>query len=367
MRLTEISLRALLPPERGVKLFSDDALGGFGVRVSQGGSKSFVLTVGRSRDRITIGRYPIISLAEARAEARRILAERVLGKQRPQRMPLGEAVELFLSTHCAHKNRPGTMKETARILRKQYAPLHRKALGEIETRDITRVTDRLLDACLPGAASHAHTAIRTFLRWCVRRRLLPHSPIEGLEAPWRSVSRDRVLSDEELAAVLRRAAEAGVYGQFLQLLTYTGQRRGEVAALDAAWINRDERSITLPKHITKNGRAHQFPYGDAVAEVLAALPSEGLLFKARFSDKPLSGFSKMKAAFDRQCRLPPWTLHDLRRTFATGLQRLGVRIEVTEALLNHASGTRSGIVGVYQRHGYHEEMRAGMATILASG
>ena len=71
----------------------------------------------------------------------------------------------------------------------------------------------------------------------------------------------------------------------------------------------------------------------------------------------INGWSKAKAAFDKECGVTGWTLHDLRRTFATNLQRLGVRLEVTEALLNHVSGTRSGIVGVYQQHRWEAEKR----------
>jgi integrase len=175
------------------------------------------------------------------------------------------------------------------------------------------------------------------------------------------VSRDRVLSDAELTQVIAAATKAGAYGQLVRLLIYTGQRRGEIAALDASWINRRETTVSLPRRLTKNKRDHTFPYGEAVADILAELPKAGLLFPARGKDdRPFSGFSKAKTALDEVCTIEPWTLHDLRRTFATGLQRLGVRLEVTEALLNHVSGTRRGIVGVYQRHGYQDEMRAAM-------
>jgi integrase len=121
--------------------------------------------------------------------------------------------------------------------------------------------------------------------------------------------------------------------------------------------------ITFPAHATKNGRIHSIPYGEAVAILFKSTPDYGLRYvfpAARIrSDKTanFNGWSKSKALFDRECGVSDWTLHDLRRTFATNLQRLGVRLEVTEALLNHVSGTRSGIVGVYQTHRYEAEKR----------
>lgn len=362
MRLTDIAIRALPAPEKGARIYVDDSLSGFGVRVSQGGAKAFTLTFGSGRERVTIGRYPIISLADARAEAKRMLAEQTLGKHRLRRLSYEEALNLFVSTHCAKKNRPSTAKETERVLRGYFPALAKKALEDITTHHITDVTDKLIENGRESMAAHAYTAIRSFLRWCVRRRYLAHNPIEGLEGPVKLAPRERVLSDEELGQVVRAAGKIGTFGKFSLMLIYTGQRRGEIAALDASWIDREQRLISLPRQITKNNRSHCIPYGNAVAGILGALSNEGLLFGARGSTMPISGFSKGKKVLDANCRITePWTLHDLRRTFATGLQRLGVRLEVTEALLNHVSGTKAGIVGVYQRHNYLEEMRAAIA------
>lgn len=358
LRLTDIVVRSLPPPERGAKVYPDDQIDGFGVRVSQGGTKAFVLTHGRSRERITLGRYPIVSLADARAEAKRLLAERTLGKHRLQRMSFEDALRLYVTTHLIQKTRPITAKGTEALIRNHFGRLKGKSLEDVRAQDITAVTDKLLAKSQPGAAGHAFTAIKGFLRWSVRRRYLQHDPIEGIESPAKAVSRERVLDDAELRQVLAACRTDGVYGRFVRLLALTGQRRGEIAALERAWINPEAQTITLPKQKTKNHRDHTFPYGDQVAELLEMLPKEGLLFPARGRDVPFTGFSKSKRVFDKACSIEPWTLHDLRRTFATGLQRLGVRIEVTESLLNHVSGTRAGIVGIYQRHGYLEEMRA---------
>jgi integrase len=367
MRLTDITVRNLPVPERGAKIYVCDHFDGFGVRVSQAGTKAFVLTYGKHRERVTIGRYPILGLAEARVEAKRILAERTLGKHRPARLKASEALTRFLGEQ-KEKNRPLTVRYTEAILRNHFPKILDKHLEDIRTDDVTNVTDKLLKKGQPAAANHAFTAIRTFLRWCVRRRYIHHSPIEGIELPAKAASRERTLTDDELRIVWTAADELdGHFGVIVKLLILTGQRRSEIGGLQAEWCSipaapraNSQPTICLPSEITKNGRVHSFPIGPTAAATLSSsiTASTTSIFPARGHDtKPFNGWSKGKLLLDQKAKIAPWTLHDLRRTFATGLQRLGVRIEVIEALLNHVSGTRAGIVGVYQRHHYQDEMR----------
>ena len=392
MRLTDIVIKNLPPPQSGQKSYAADTVTGLQLRVSHGGTKSFCLLLGDSRQRVTIGRYPIIGLAEARVEARRILAERTLGKRQNPRVTFLAALETFLSTHVAEKNRKSTAGETTRILRKQFVALHRKQLADITTDEVMRIAEKMLSTGHPSAANHAFTAARAFFRWCVRRRYIPHSPLEGLSRPAEAQPRERTLTDGEIRAVWNAAGNDRTYGAIVKLLILTGQRRGEIASLKGEWCprppskagagtpNQAEAAICLPATITKNKRSHTFPIGAVACELLNGLPRTGYLFRARGSDpenpKPLNGWNKRKAGLDRSIAvtsgsedepipIPPWTLHDLRRTYATNLQRLGVKLEVIEALLNHVSGTRSGIVGVYQRHTYEAEMRAAVETFEA--
>src|ERR1039458_5331670 len=145
MRLTEIVVRNLAAPERGQKVCRDETLPGFGVRVSQGGTKTFVLVHGADRQFTTIGRYPIIGLADARAEAKRILAELTLGKRRPQRVSFDEAFEQFIATHLKQKNKPGTARTTEALIRNHFPRLQKRSVEDIQTHHITDVTDRLLE------------------------------------------------------------------------------------------------------------------------------------------------------------------------------------------------------------------------------
>ena len=166
MRLTDISVKALAPPEHGQKTYRDDTLAGFGVRVSQGGTKSFVLIHGAARQFTTIGRYPILGLAEARQEAKRILAERTLGKHRPARLVFADALDLFVAEK-RQKNRARTIMENKRLLTKYFPAINRKHLEDVQADDITRQLDKLRTT--PGTALHAFWALPPFLQWCYRQ------------------------------------------------------------------------------------------------------------------------------------------------------------------------------------------------------
>ena len=206
----------------------------------------------------------------------------------------------------------------------------------------------------PVLANNAFARIRTLFRWARRRRYITHSPCEGLQLPSRLVARSRVLSDEELALVLK-GATSYPFGMIVQLLILTGQRRREIGGLRWDYIDEKGRTITLPASLTKNKRQHTFPYGNMCAEVLSGIPKvdEVYLFPARGNpEHSYSGWSKGKAALDGLCPIAPWTLHDLRRTVATNLAALTVPPHVTERLLNHVSGTVSGVAAIYNRHAY---------------
>ena len=361
MRLTDVSIKSLKAPGKGQVSYADDSLPGFAVRVSQGGTRTFVLVHGRDRTRISLGRYPIISLAEARAKAKAILAEKTLGIEKPKpALPFEEAMTLFLQVYNPRKQR--TKKDTTRLLNTYWLPaLRGKPLTEIDTDDITKVTDRLLVAKKLTECRNCHAAARLFFRWATRRRYIKHSPVEGLQSPARPNSRARVLSDAELAAVLTAALRTPYpFGPLAALLVLLGQRRGETGALRWEWIDDEKREITLPPEITKNGREHVFPYGDMTAAALARIPRTGpWLFPSRGNDKPYSGWSKAKATFDKRLDggVAAWTLHDLRRTLRTKWAEFGILREVAEKYINHISGAHAGVEGIYNRFQYLEPMR----------
>jgi integrase len=182
-----------------------------------------------------------------------------------------------------------------------------------------------------------------------------------------------VLSDKEVGALGHvLEAEGPPFGPAIKLLLLTGQRRNEVFEADRSEFDLDRKLWTIPGERAKNGSAHLVPLAPSVAVIVKSLIDHDRgdkLIPARGNwDAGPSGFSKAMARIrtnlesDLGQPVTHWTLHDLRRTMATGLQRLGIRLEVTESVLNHLSGARAGIVGVYQRHNYLDEKRLALIT-----
>ena len=363
MRLTDISLRRLKPRSHQFAVF-DEALPNFGVRVGTSGRLSFFVMyrINGRRKRDTLGQFPIVTLAEARQLARQRLAKLILEDKNPQFTPtvnFAKAAKDFLQLHCAIRNKPRTAGETERLLNRHWLPaFSRKSLQDIRTQDVSRVLDRLLGT--PSEAVHALAAIRKFFNWTRQRRLVASSPCEGLRLDIRPQQRTRVLSDAELVNVYEAAEQYGYpYGNIVQLLVLTGQCHNEIASLRWRQIDPKERVIRLPPELVKNNREHVFVYGDLAAKVLEKLPKFGdMLFAARgHDDRPFSGWSKSKRALDITCGAE-FTLHDLRRTWATRAADLGVHPWVIEAHLNHVSGVVSGVSAIYNRYSYLKEARA---------
>jgi len=224
---------------------------------------------------------------------------------------------------------------------------------------VTAITDKLTKT--RSEQRHALVVAGTFFRWCVRRRFIKHNPLDGADIP-KPKKRKRVLSDDELVKVYRAAEGIGYpFGTIVRLLVLTGQRRGEIAAVRSSWLSKAEQTLTLPEGFAKNSREHIVPLVPMARDVFGEIKREGLLFPARGSeDKPFCGFSKSKQALDAMLEeVAAFTLHDLRRTFSTGLARLGVAPHIKEALLNHIDA-KSEVEAIYDQYTYLPEMRAAM-------
>jgi integrase len=347
MRLTDISIRALKPAERGQKTHFDETLTGFGVRVSPGGTKTFVLMYGASRRLVSVGRVGIITLANARDKAREMLAKETLGVAERPSMAVKDALELFFAA-AESRLRPRTRSDYRRLLTRHLRKFTKRAVGSLTNHELSETIDDLVDT--PSEQNHAFAAMRTFFRFCVRRGLISRSPLEGVPMPARIPSRDRVLDDAELKAVLRASGDAGYpFGTLVQLLIHTGQRKGEIAQLRWTWIDDAKRTITVPADVSKNRRQHTFPYDKRVAGILANIPKdEDALFRMHNWDKRTDDLRDEAA-------IAHFTLHDLRRTYASGMASLGVPPHVVEKVLNHITGTISGVSAIYNRYQYWDE------------
>jgi integrase len=287
--------------------------------------------------------------------ARQILAQITLGQFTPRSTTFDVAMEKYL-LQKATEGRARTNRERERVLRRHFLPvLGRRPLAEIRRLDIAEITDELVDT--PAMARAALIFVKAMLRWCVRRGYIEYSPCEPLQIP-RLPSRSRVLSDAELIQMFGACLDApGPFSSIVLLLIMTGQRRTEIGSLAWPMIDEDLRLITLPPLLTKNKRGQVLPYGDVTAKILAQIPkTHTLLFKRRGHDAPLTGWSNGKKYIDHRCSIDHWTLHDLRRTFATIHASIGTPLHIIERLLNHVTGQISGVAAIYNRHRYLSEM-----------
>lgn len=377
--LTEAKIRALRAPEAGQVEYCDTLVPGLRIRIGVSGAKSFVLrkrVAGKYRN-ITLGRYSErLQLAEARKKSRQILsdvefkADPVATLPKPQKRRVdGHTVNALWPGYKKAKAHLRKIGEIDRVFNRHILPeFGERAADGITRSEITRFIDRIAERT-PVMARNVLSYFSAFYTWALPRLdRLPGNPCRDAGRPSKPKSRERVLSEAEIGALWHvLEAEGAPFGPAIKLLLLTGQRRNEVFEAERAEFDLDKALWTIPGARAKNGTAHLVPLSPAVLELVTVLLNHergDKLLPARGNwDAGPSGFSKAMARIraDLEARIgepvPHWTLHDLRRTMATGLQRLGVRLEVTEAVLNHLSGARSGIVGVYQRHHYFDEKR----------
>lgn len=350
--LTENAIRAASP---NTTLW-DGAVQHFGLRVAPGGAKSFIVLLGSGRRR-AIGRYPTLTLAQARQKARQILAEKTLGRFQPQTITWDAALALFLD-FVERKNRPRTYKEYKRALNRYFA-FGTTRLADITREQIGRKLDKLNHA--PAQQGRALVYCKAFFNWCIKRGYVDRNPCTMPAT--KSPRRKRVLTDDELKQIWTAAGECGTFGVIVRLLMLTGQRRGEIGALKSDFYSHNQQTICLPDWLTKNGREHTFPIGSMCRSIFTMRqPEEAqtFLFPAKNSSsspRPFNGWSKSKKALDKLCPISHWRLHDLRRTFRTNLGRLGVAPHVAERLVNHISA-RTEMEETYDLYRYLPEMRA---------
>lgn len=382
-RLTDAKLKGLRPPSEGQEEYPDADVPGLRVRIGTTGAKTFILRkrVAGKLKNMTIGRYgPRFGLADARRKARALISDLEAGKAPPKprtkRDGAHGTIRAMLPAYLASKEGLRSYGEIKRILEGYVLPEIGDRLADTLTRgEVTELVDKFA-AETPTMARAVHAQLSAFYTWALPRLdRLPANPCRDAGRPSKPKARDRVLSDAELSALWSVACDEAVpWGPALKMLILTGARRDEVFSADRSEFDLKAAEWIIPGERAKNGVPHLIPLSPQALEVLEAVSEvEGstLLFptrtKARRADAGPSGFSKAQARFREgvdsaleRVEGPRWTLHDIRRTVATGLQRLGVRFEVTEAVLNHVSGSRGGIAGVYQRHDWKEEKRAAL-------
>lgn len=379
MKLTKANVdRVALPVGKSEIIIFDDALPGFGLRIRSGGKRTWIAQyrIGSKQRRVTIGTVETLDAEKARQRAKSTLAKVHLGTD-PQlekaearaqaAVTFNSIAGHYLAQYAAKRLKPGTLKDVDRYLRRHFASFSLRPVRGITRADVAARLTHITVEHGEFAANRARSALSSLYAWAIAEGLVDSNPVLGTRKPIDEKARDRILTDDELRLIWVHAGD-GDFSEIVRLLILTGQRREEVAAM--TWDELDFADLTwrIPGDRTKNARAHEVPLSPSAVNILGSRrrnSQRALVFGSR---GPFSGWSKAKLALDARISsargghpLPPWRVHDIRRTAATALADAGVLPHVVEAILNHVSGSKAGVAGIYNRSSYSTEKRAALS------
>jgi integrase len=373
-RLSDLQISRLKPGRREL---SDSLVPGLQLRVGdRARSWTLLYRFGGKQRRLGLGRWPAVKVRDARRLAKEALAKAAAGEapataaEEDEQAALGSFEALaaaFVEKHVRQRHKRA--QESEQMIRgKLVKPWAGRPASSITRADVRDVIGLQLDAGRQRTAAKVLIMIRTLFAWAVDRGLVEANPADGIRAPARLKSRDRVLSDQELAAVWHAAGKLGwPWNAFIRLLTCTALRRDEIARLRWSEVDQERRCLVLAGERTKSGRRIEAPLNTLAVEIIEDLPQvggpDGWLFPSRHAaaGTPISGFNKLKAKLDKLSGVNDWQLHDLRRSAASVMARLGVAAPVLAKVLNHSPGAGlSGVLGVYVRHSFDAEARSAL-------
>jgi integrase len=404
IKLTQAAANKLKPPTEGNVTFWDTQCPGFGVRISAKGRRTWVAMyrVGKKPVMESLGTMALLpSVAEARARARASMtraregtnsvAERreAEAKERTRieanAFTFSKAAERFLREHVERNCAPGYAYEVRRILEHDVFPFWgERPIREIAKRDVNELLDakaerrdRRRKGTKGGAAIQANrtlTRLKTLFRWAVDMELIAADPTLGVRARVKEKARDRALDEDEIRWFWQGCEEMGwPFGPVFRLLLLTAQRRDEVGRMCWGELDLDKRQWMIPRGRAKSDRAHIVHLSEPAIGIIEALPRTGELVFSATGATAVSGYSRAKERIDHlmtaevrvesgdpEAEIAPWILHDLRRSAATGMARLGVAPHVVDKILNHSSGAIRGVAAVYNRHAYLDERKVAL-------
>jgi integrase len=380
MNLTDRTARAeRLPAGKTDAIVFDAKLPGFGLRIRSGGKKTWVAQYrfGTAQRRLNIGSIQEVNAAKARQSAADIFAKVRLGQdpqaeRRSEQQKAGDVFEELGQRYLKAAKvrlRPGSYREVERHIEKYWAPFNRRSIHAINRADVAKRIGEIAESSGVVTANRARATLAAVFTWAMRQGELEANPVTATNKAGEESPRDRVLPDSELVEVWK-ACRADDFGTIVRLLIMTGQRREEVGGMADSEISVEKRLWSLPRDRTKNNLPHDVPLSATAIALLEAhprRPKRDLIFGDTES-RPFSGWSRARLALDvriseartdagNHTPLAPFTLHDLRRSMATRLGDLGIQPHVIEALLNHISGSKSGVAGIYNRATYAAEKR----------
>jgi integrase len=376
MKLTATAIRSLsLPAGKAEAIIFDDDVHGFGLRVRDGGSRTFVFQykIGTKQRRIALGSVTALDIGKARDTAKDLYARVRLGQD-----PAGDkaAAKIKAAETFEASAAPFLARQRTRLRPRPYVDVERHVLIHakmLHGLQLAKITRRDIATCLAAitqnngavTANRVRSTLSSFFAWAIGAGLLEHNPVTGTNVN-EEKSRDRVLLPDELRLIWN-ALDDTHYGAILRLLALTGQRAGEIAGL--RWSEIKDAEIVLPPERTKNKRAHVIPLSEPARAIIAAQPRRiGADGKPRDlvfgrGSGPFDGWSNSQNLLNARIAattgktLPHWTPHDLRRSFATHAAEIGIAPHIIETILNHVSGHRRGVAGIYNRATYARETR----------
>lgn len=403
MRFTKANLsRLTLPEGKSDFVHFDTALPGFGLRIRSSGKKTWYIHK-RTKDGVlkrTVGDISLFTLDEARIEARKILngaqrlelldeqerrnveAERRRQEEERAReaITLAKTTDLYVAQHVELKQKPRTQLETKRHLESHWAPLHAMPLHKIRRREVSARLSEIARSNGPIAANRARSTLSHLFMWSMQQGLAEENPVIGTSKPGKEIARTRVLSPDELRTIWEATKSIGDYGSIIRLPILTGQRREEVGGLHWTEVDRHQSLWTLPAERTKNGLSHEVPLSDQALSIITSQPTRvgadnlprNLVFGQ--GEGPFSGWSQSKSRLDARIDRAStvkhignkeirsgWRVHDLRRTTVTMMaEHLNILPHVIESVVNHVSGHKAGVAGIYNRATYAAEKRSAL-------
>lgn len=405
--LTQRAVELLKPPASGRTEYFDRALPGFGLRVSEGGRKTWFVMyrVQGQKVRETLGTFAAIpNVGDARNRARQSidLAQSGVHPVRVRKgreadaaaraITFGTVADRYLVEYVERNTRPKTIRETRRIIERDVKPeWGDRPIREIGRHDMNALLDRIADRGALIQANRTLARLKTLFSWALDQELIETDPTLRIRKRVREVARDRALRVEEIRHFWHACERIGwPFGPLFKLLLVTAQRREEVCGMRWSELDLDQRLWSIPRERAKNGRAHEVHLSDLAMEIIDALPQivstgsaengggQSEFVFTTHGRRPVSGFTRPKdrvdeymlamlredvaaAGKDRSCAsVGKWILHDLRRTAATGMAGLNIAPHVVDRILNHVSGTIRGVAAVYNRHAYIDERKSAL-------
>ena len=343
--LTDAAIKRLKPPPKGQVDIFDRGYPGLALRLSYGGNRSWVVFYrhGGKLRRLKLGVYPALSLADAREAWRKAREDAQAGRDPSRVRQAGAGATDFAGVAKEWLQRDQAKNRqvhiVTRMIERDVIPSWgNREIASIGRRDVLDVIDAIVDRGSPVMARRVHGHLHRLFKWAVGRGIIESNPLADLPKPGHETKRDRVLTDEELVAVWRACENIPAhFANALRLLSLTGARLNEIGQLRWSEIHGDE--IRLEGARTKNGQPHTIPLSAAALAILEGvkrIKDSPFVFSPN-GNRPVAGWTPQKATIDKFAGIAPWVIHDLRRTVATGLQKLKTPLQVTEAVLGHTA------------------------------